>query len=414
MIASGTYHNRPSTTVDEYILNVTGGIAYVWSREDRRVVDPRVGGVGLEQGLQDLVSSGPSLPEIPAAGRDTIIAYRIKRVNSSISYSLNSIDESGILFDLIVNTDYPVNGTLSHRYLVIDFYVHLECGPLNGPCNETNNTSTNHMRVGPTHFFEWKIHANLQEDVWVSDIANLRWYIENSLQRARCLDATGNDNCDLPIPEGHISGVTASTEAFGGSAGFALDYLYVLQSNDCSTHQDAGKDFNHPLRIDNVQPGQIVEVNGWLGSGYLLNDTNDYYQFNISATYLNGNSTVGVTEEGAESIWLYAPGNPPILKDHVENASRGSTGFTRVIATSDSAGYWYLQVHVSSGFGPYTFRLGLNVPPTANQPAIAAACSLGSPLPPVETSWQVIAVFGVVTALVVVLGRISTRKPWDG
>lgn len=408
--AFSIYSNRTPASVDEFIVNVTGGVGHAWVREDRRVVGARTGVVGFGEDP----NGGYRPRAIPILGRDTILAYRIMRENTNISAVWPSPDSDGILFDLFAQSLYMVNGSAFTSFLVIDFYIHQECGPFNGLCAYTNDTAltkgvaNNHLVIGHTHFIEWRIHNNLDEKVWVSDVVNLKWYLEESLRMAYCHDTAGSDNCPTAPPQAYLTGLTATAETFGGTSGFAVDYEYLLQPNDCGTGLDAGRDFDHPLRIDTLSILSLERVDGWLGVGSLFRDYDDYYQFNVSKIHTNGSYMLQVVLQGADSVWLYGSENPPILRTFADNQSNG---FPYKIKTADPPGYWYLRVHRSSAFGPYSLFLGLNVSPTGGKPPLPATCSMGSPLPPVETPWQLVVVLGVLTGLIVAGARLSSRKP---
>ncbi len=408
VFAFGDFPNGTRSSADEYAFNVSQGMAHSWVREDRRIVEPRTGVVGFDQGVTSL-GGGFSPNPTGILGRDTIIVYKIQRENTIISQSLSSADEDGLLFDLLLVGNYAVNGTVLTPTLVVDFYVNQECGPLNGGCSQTNDTAVNHHVKGHTHYFEWRIHDNVNNGVWVSDVVNLRWYLENSAHRAFCWEATGSDSCSLPPIDVSLYGLTATAEVFGGSSGFALAHMNLLQANDCGTGQDAGHDFNHPLRISNLSTYRFEEVDGWLGAGTLYHDNDDYYQFNVSTKWLGVNDYLVVRFEGADSVSLYAPGNPPVLKWYSSFTS--PRGIDYNFLSTDPTGFWYLDVHRLSGFGFYAFDVLLSTPSSsAFGPLGPETCSLVSQLSPIVTPWQFILVAGLITLLVVVGGRYRSRR----
>lgn len=404
VFAFGDFPSGTRGSADEYAFNASQGILHSWVREDRRILGSRTGVVGIDQGVTSL--GGGFSPNLTGVlGRDTILAYKIRRENTSISQSLSSGDEDGLLFDLLLVGNYAVNGTVLTPTLIVDFYVNQECGPLNGGCSQNNDTTVNHHVKGHTHYFEWRIHNNIQNGVWVSDVVNLRWYLENSAHRAFCWEATGSGSCSLPPIDVSLYGLTATAEAFGGSSGFALAYADLLQANDCGTGQDAGHDINHPLAIANFTRGIYFSlVEGWLGIGSHYEDADDYYRFNVSQRSIASGGSISGGFGGADYVSFYAPGNPPPLRIIFDNRT---LGFTYNFSITDSAGDWYLRVHKSVGFGFYWFKLGVDVS-SPRIGSLMASCSAVSPS--IAAHWEFVFGAGVITLLVVAGGRYRSRR----
>ncbi len=404
-------NNGTHLPVDEYMVNVSSGFGHAWVREDRRLVDPRTGitGFGEDQ------TGGYEPPAIPFLGRDTILAYKIMSENTSISNDLNSPDYDGILFDIFAETQYTVNGKAYSSFFVIDFYVHQECGPLYSNCARTNDTTltgnlaNNHRISGHTHFFEWRIHSNLINKAWVYDVVNLRWYLEKSVQTAYCYDTTGSDICASTPAQAYLVGLTATAEAFGGTSGFALAYEYLLQANDCGIGQNAGRDFSHATRINNLASGAVLQVNGWLGSGSLYKDSDEYYRFNVTPNQISGGYGVDVQTQSGFPIQVYAPGDPPAPR---ASADGNSSLFIRYnLLANDPSGDWYLRVY-GVNFGAYSLNISLYPPlnPPTQMPVVAT-CSPVSPAPlGSPTPWVLIGSLAVLTAAVILGGRYGSRR----
>ncbi len=408
IFAFGNFANETRVSADGYTFNVSQGIAHAWVTENQRIVNPRSGVVGFWQGIGGTADGFTPTP-IGILGKDTILAYKIRRENTGVSQSLSSAGEDGILFDLLLVAQYNMNGTILARTLVIDFYVNQECGPLLNGCSQTNDTTVNHTIVGHTHFFGWRIHENFNDGVWISDIVNLRWYLENSVHRAFCWEATRSDSCNLPPVDASLYGMTATAEAFGGSAGFALAYEYLLQANDCGMGQDAGNDFSHASRINNLTSGAVLKINGWLGSGNLYKDTDDFYRVNVSSSQISGGYGVYVQTQSGFPIQLYASGDLPALR---ASADGNRSLFIRYnFMTNDPSGDWYLRVY-GVKFGAYSLNISLYQPPnTPTRMPIAAICSPVSPAPPISPApYVLIGSLSVLAAGVILGGRYGSRR----
>ena len=408
IFAFGSPPNGTRVSVDGYAFNVSQGIAHSWVTEKRRLVNATAGVVGFQEGFGG--SAGGFRPTlIGTLGKDTILGYKIRRENTSISQSLSSADEDGILFDLLLVAEYPVKGSILARTLVIDFYVNQECGPLYNRCSETNDTTVNHHVVGHTHFFGWRIHENFENGVWVSDVVNLRWYLENSVHRAYCWEATGSDSCSLPPVDASLYGITATAEAFGGSSGFALAYEYLLQPNDCGTGQDAGKDFSHATRINNLTSGAILQVNGWLGSGNLYKDSDDFYRFNVTPNQIFDRYGVYIQTQSGVPIQLYESGDPPALRASADG--NGSLFIRYNFLPNDPSGDWYLRVY-GANFGAYSLNISLYKPPSvpAQTPSLAI-CSPVTPAPTVSTiPWILVGSLSLLVVGVILGGTYWSRR----
>jgi hypothetical protein len=230
------------SSAQEYILNANSGIGHAWVNQSWNI-NGYVSEAGYVQGpLGQQYTGSPGCwyipPQIPVLGESTIFSYRLMIENTAIDTSAFSSDYNGVGFDILMTSRYNTPQGMITKTFVIDLYIYQSCGPLvANNCAASNNTSSSlqHTETGNTWFIRWRILNNPSIGSWVSGQLNLSWYLSNSIQIAYCLDNNQPVNCTWSTPQGQIGGLTVFAEAFGGTAGFAFDYIYLLPTPICTT-----------------------------------------------------------------------------------------------------------------------------------------------------------------------------------
>lgn len=136
--------------------------------------------------------------------------------------------------------------------------------------------------------------------------------------------------------------------------GVRLYYIEIRARlpNDANSMDDAGQ---------SLEDAPTIEISESLNNyaGYLNNDE-DWYQFDITATHINNHRKI--------YVWLNQPSNAVFNltlhdKDDCKKAGPVSSGeaLTYILSPSDQAGMWRIKIIPIRGFGQYDFDIQLKI-----------------------------------------------------